>query len=275
MRISDVLLSLRGIVKYELRVVARYRWEFLLFGMMPYFLAGFFYLVGMGIGGEEALRNFMSATGYKEAFLYMLVGSAVLLVIVISIESVISELYSGLATGWLELLMLTRTNMFVYLFGLSTPYFITNVMISIFSFIPAAIYLGGVEGGVRLLLVLVVLFIGLLPLQGISLIIATFVVRYKEPQALSQPVRAILLVLSGCIYPIYVLPRWMQIAALAFPPYYMSEAIRVGIMLSNPYLTLYYLGMILALTLLYYPMGLGFYKRFERSAKLTGELSKV
>lgn len=275
MGLGELAISLAGIIKYELRVITRYRWDIPIFGAMPYLFAGFFYLVGMGIGGEEALKNFTMTTGYKEAFLYMLVGSAILLVIIIGIESVIGELYSGLATGWLELLMLTRTEAHVYIFGLTVPYFVANIGVTLLSFIPAAVYLGGIHAGVRLLVALVILFIGLLPLQGLSLIVATFVVRYKEPQAITQPLKALLLVFSGSLYPIYVLPSWMQFAAQLLPPYYMSEAIRVGLMLSNPYLILYYLGILLLLTLFYYPAGLGFFRRFERVAKRMGELSKV
>ncbi len=244
-------------------------------GAMPYLLAGFFYLVGMGIGGENALKNFVVATGYGEAFLYMLVGSAVLLVILVGLDSVIGELYRALATGWLELLMLTRTDVYIYMFGLTVPYFVANVGITILSFLPAAVYLSGLFAGLRLVVALLILFVGIIPLQGVSLIVATLVIRYKEPEALTQPVRAFLVVLSGSIYPIYILPSWMQLVARVLPPYYVSEAMRVSLMLSNPHLTLYYLGMLLLLTFFYYPAGLGFFKRFETIAKKSGELSKV
>ena len=269
------LVSLKAIMSYESRLALRHKNEILMLGVMPYLFAIFFYLVGSSIGGVNALKNFNRATGFGNAFIYMLSGSAILLILLISMDLGMSTLYEMMVTGFMEMLALTRTGVATYTVGLSIPYFLINVGISILAFIPAVVYLSGLQGLVQLVLAFAIMFVGLMPMEGLGLIVATLVIKYKDPNSLVQPIRALLVVLSGSIYPITILPGWMQVLAQAFPPYYISEAMKIALLYSKYPLIPIYVSILVLLTMVYYPISLGVYRAFEKRAKRTGELTKI
>jgi len=113
----------------------------------------------------------------------------------------------------------------------------------------------------RLIPTLVIMFIGLMPLYGIGLALAGVVVRLRDVNALMNVVTALLSVLSGATYPIYILPKWVDAVVVALPMYQMYQT-ALGIVMGSGVTGLIY-GLA-ASTVAYLALGVFTYGRVER-----------
>lgn len=272
---KGTLTAFKAISLYNTRVLFREQGLLSIMVGLPYLLALFYYFFGKGLGGEQALENFKIITGSPDAFFYMLLGSSVLIVTLIGIDSVAQELYYEIISGTLEVLLLTKIKVPLYLMALSIPYFIMYVLIVVVTVMPLAVWLHGLHGLLTLIISIVILFIGLLPLHGVSMITGGLVIKYKEPGTLLQPIRALLLVFSGVLYPVKILPYWTRFIASVLPPYYLSEGLRAIIIFENYPSLPFFIVALLGLSLLYQPLGFLAYRRIEKLMKRTGELARV
>jgi ABC-2 type transport system permease protein len=117
--------------------------------------------------------------------------------------------------------------------------------------------------------------IGLIPLFGIGFLFAGFVIKFKEPYVFTQMVNLIFGALTGTYYPVTILPYWVQFLSGALPQTYVISNMRQIVLANQTLVSLYgSIFILLALALVYPTIGYAVFKKLERNASVTGELSK-
>ena len=264
-----------GVYVKEMRIWFRYPSWLLTFAALPYMVSGLFNGVGYSIAGPKAFENFAKNTGVSNPFLFYTLGTALLIASQLILQDTASSIRSEQLMGTFELHYLTPTPTYIIWLLHIFPHFTVTMMVLLAATLPILAYSGAIISPLDLLYASIVLLLGMLPLLGISLVLASLVVRYKEPWALINVVQSIISLLSGYFYPLTVFPEWVRILAQVVPTSHVVEILREvflfnrGIALSDSRILL-----LLTLLLVYPIVGLMFYMRWERIARRRGELSK-
>ncbi len=250
MRLRDWLSLFWAIMLNELRIIAREPGGLVILLLMPYLVAG----------GMAFMASFFTRVSGID-FIREFIGFEVVMVSMIMVQTgarFISEERSG---GRLEHLIATPVSMYVILFATSIVMVIINISAYLVASLPVIYGVFGVIGLLRLIPTLVIMFIGLMPLYGIGLALAGVVVRLRDVDALMNVVTALLSVLSGATYPIYILPKWVDAVVVALPMYQMYQT-ALGIVMGSGVTGLIY-GLA-ASTVAYLALGVFTYGRVER-----------
>lgn len=174
-------------------------------------------------GGSLAL--FAQAAGTDNYIGYIVVGTTVWMWQNMSLWTVGFALRNEQFRGTLESNWLTPAARFWFLLGSS----LTQGM-QLFAFLGISALEFGLFFGVRLngspLLVLLMLVATLPATFGIGFTFASLVIAVREANAFVFLVRGLVMVFCGILYPVSILPVWMQRVAAWLPPTYAIRGIR-------------------------------------------------
>ena len=268
------LLVIYAVYVKEMKIWLRYPTWILVIIALPYMLSGFFYVIGMALGGPVATRNFAEKTGTPNALLYYVVGSAMFLIAALVIDSIGRSIRQEQYRGTFEIhysMPISRVVLWSsHILPQGTVMFVTLGI----SLIPA-LMLSGLPNPISAFIGVLILTISMIPLFGIGLIVAALTVRFKEPWAVTNILKAVISVVSGFYYPLYVLPAWLRVLAGYLPTTHAITLIRDLLIFNREFLASD--PRVIALVVLssiYFLTGLSVFKRWESRARKTGELSK-
>jgi ABC-2 type transport system permease protein len=252
----------------------RYPGSFLIYLMLPFLFT--LLILGMGrfIGGGNAALNFATRTGTSNVLVYEMLGGAVWMIGWIVVEDVGVALRDEQMKGTLEQNFLAPVNRFTLLVGIcltdiaiTTAIFLMVVGATLAFTMPRA-YLAFFQA-------FLVLLIGLVPLFGIGFLFSGFVIKFKEPYIFTQMVNLIFGTLTGTYYPVTILPYWVQFVSGVLPQTYVISNMRQIVLANQTLVSLYgSIFILLALAILYPTIGYVVFKKLEKDATVTGELSK-
>ncbi len=266
--------ALLAIFMKELRHYTRYPGNLAFLFATPLMFTFMLSSMGSFVGGPNASQFFFQRTGTTNFFVYQILGSAIWIMTWVVIEDLGSALRNEQIKGTLEQNFLAPINRFLLLVGVA----LAHIVIS------ALIFLGVIFGTVlvlepssltRLLIAMLTLILGLIPMFGIAFVFSGLVIRFKEPYAFTQMVNMIFAIVAGTYYPVSVLPSWVQVVSRSIPQTYVIEDMRLIILFNKSLVDLYGHFIVLGAMAVAYPLlGYYFFKRFERRASVTGDLSK-
>lgn len=159
---------------------------------------------------------------------FVLVGFVVTSYSVTALRSFSSALRTAQATGTLEILLLTRASLPTIVFGWALYPFTRATM-----FLVVYLLVGFMIVGVRfqnadIAAVAVTVLLTCLIMGSLGIIAASFTLVFKQ----GDPATALLILvggmLSGVMYPVGVLPLWLQTVAMALPQTHAIEAMRLA-----------------------------------------------
>ncbi|MEB3774785.1 MAG: ABC transporter permease [Desulfurococcales archaeon] len=193
--------------------------------LWPYATVLVLLALGSSYGSLEEWRRSM---GVEYPLIYLFAASAVAFASAGIIESA-----SGVAlwhrwVGTLPYVYLAPAGFPRYLLASGVANSLVMALIDFTAVAPAVVLLGGLEGGVRLLLVLLVMVIGSLPLVGIAILASLASLMAREEGNIIYFVNPLLLLASGIFYPLEVLPRLLRLASEVLPVTYVVEAARIA-----------------------------------------------
>jgi ABC-2 type transport system permease protein len=252
----------------------RYPGNLMLIFVLPFLFTALIFAMGQFVGGQDAALYFAERTGTTNIIVYQILGSAVWMISWVVVEDVGVVLRDEQMKGTLEQNFLAPVNRFTLLVGMS----LTDVVITTAVFLAVAgttIIVTTPAASMTLLPAFVALLIGLIPLFGIGFLFAGLVVRFKEPYVFTQMVNLLFATLTGTYYPVALLPYWVQFFSDALPQTHVIDSMRRIVLANQTLVDLYgNIFMLLALAIVYPTLGYAFFKRLERKASVTGELSK-
>jgi len=273
--LKSALLVAIGVYVKEMKIWFRYSSWIFTFIALPYMISGLFNGIGYAIAGDKAVENFAKNTGISNPFLFYTLGTALLLASEIIISDFGNSIRSEQLNGTFELHYLSPTPTYViwmfHLFPHSTIMFIVLLATTI----PVLVVSSVIVSLPDLLIALFIFIVGMIPLIGIAFILASLVVRFKEPWAIVNLINNLISLLSGFLYPLTIFPEWVRLVANLVPTSYVVDVLR-EVFLFNRHLALNDIRFFIffLLVALYPSFGLTLYKRWENEARRKGELSK-
>lgn len=224
------LSALLAATRMRLLTISRYPGQLAMDIFIPIVLAAMPILLGRATAGAQAATVFAENTGTPNYVAYMLIGASAFTIVSYAFWHVGYWLRWEMETGTLEAVYLTPTHR-VWVAGGTALY---SMMRSIFSatvaYLLGALVLGvnPIQGNVALAYLFILS--GLLPLYGMTLLYGAVVLKVKEANALISLMQWGVSFLMGVFFPIQVMPRWLRVVALLFPPTWMTNGVRAAIL---------------------------------------------
>lgn len=210
--------------------VTRYPGQLAIDTIIPIILAAMPMLLGRATAGDQAAANFAANTGTANYVAYLLIGSNVFTIVSGAFWHIAYWLRFEQETGTLEAVYLTPTRGVTLLSGVALYSAIRSVLSALIAYLAGCLIFGvnPLEGNVPLALAFVAA--GLIPLYGMSILFGALVLKVKESNALINLMQWAVSFLMGIFFPVTVLPPAVRLAALLFPPTWMTNGVRSALL---------------------------------------------
>jgi len=255
----------------DLRIASTYRGPFVLEMVEALFGAAMFYYVALFVDSPQLRQALPQGTSY---FAYSLVGFVFFDYLHTALDSFDHSLEEARDTGTLEPLLVTQVSLPVILVGSATyPFALTTLRIAVYLGWGSALF-GFPLRSANWVSVLVVLLATLLSFSGLGILSSAYLLLFKRGNPSKWFFLGISSVVGGMLFPVSVLPPWLQVVAHLNPVTYALDAMRAALLdgaslsaIAQPLLIL----LVFALVLLPSSM-LAFSWALQRT-KITGTLS--
>lgn len=266
-----VLRDLLLFFQRDLRIASTYRSPFVLELVEAFFGTATFYYVARFVDSAELRQALPQGTSY---FAYSLVGFAFFDYLHTAVNSFDRGLEEARDAGTLEPLLVTQASLPVVLAGsVIYPFVLTTVRVAVYLAL-AWIFFGFPLAAANWFAVLAVLGATLLSFSGLGIFSSAYLILFKRGNPGKWFFISVSGVVGGMLFPVSVLPRWLQFIAHLNPVMYALDAMRAALldrasisMIAKPMLIL----LLFALVLL--PSSTMAFSWALRRTKITGTLS--
>jgi ABC-2 type transport system permease protein len=255
----------------DLRIASSYRSPFVLELVEALFGAAMFYYVARFVDSPQLREALPQGTSY---FAYSLVGFVFFDYLHAAVDSFDRSLEEARDSGTLEPLLVTQVSLPVALAGSAAyPFALTTLRVAIYLGWGAVLF-GFPLHSANWLAVVVVLLATMLSFSGLGLFSSAYLLLFKRGNPSKWFFLGVSGIVGGMLFPVSVLPHWLQVVAYLNPVTYALDAMRAalldgaGIMaIARPLLTLLLFAVVLLPT-----STLVFSWALQRT-KITGTLS--
>jgi ABC-2 type transport system permease protein len=226
LHLSIVLASAR----IRLLNISRYPGQLVVDIMIPIVFAAMPILLGRATGGPNVGAVFEANTGTENYSAYMLIGSSVFSIVSYAFWHVAFWLRWEQETGTLEAIYLAPVHRIWVLAGTALYSFLRSIVAVGVAFLLGMLILQAdpLEGDLGIALGFI--FVGLIPLYGVTLLFGALVLRVKEAGAMINLMQWGVTLLMGVFFPIAVFPPLLKTIALLFPPTWMTNGVRAALL---------------------------------------------
>lgn len=200
--------------------------KWLLFSMLiwPYLMT--FLILGLGII-YGSLETYKERLGISNPVLYLLASGGIVMSSLIIVDVVATSALYHRWLGTLPYLLLTPTKTYKVLLLEPIPSAVLSSTVSMLAVLPGAILFEGLLGAGKLFLILFIVYLGMLPLIGLSVVVASLTLVLREETNIAAFLTPLILLLSGVFYPIEVLPPILRALSNIFPTLYVVQAAKL------------------------------------------------
>jgi len=211
----------------DFSIARTYRAVFVLEALEALFGAALFYYVGRLVDSPQ-LQNALPQGG--SYFAFSLVGFVFLDYFNAALDTFDRSIDEARNSGTLEHLLITQTSLPVMLAGSALyPFAATTLRIGVYLVWAAALFSFPLAGA-NWLSVITVLFITLLAFSGLGIFSAGYVLMYKRGNPAKWLFLGVSSVTGGMLFPVSILPPWLQLVARFNPVTYALEAMRSALL---------------------------------------------
>lgn len=198
--------------------------------LMPIILAALPILIGGATAGNQLAANFEANTGTRNYVPFLLIGSVAFVIVASAFANIASWLRSELETGTLEAIYLTPTSSLTLASGVALYSAIRSFSLGFVSYVAGCLvfFVNPFEGAG--LLALLFVFVGLVPLYGLTFLFGALVLKAKEATALVALMQWVVSFFIGIFFPVTALPPLARAVALLFPPTWMVSGVRSALL---------------------------------------------
>jgi len=201
------------------------KWMFFSMFLWPYLLVGV--MLGLGaLVGNVSL--FSKRVGVVDPAFYLLSASAVAMSSVGIVDAVAGFALYNRWLGTLNYIFLTPIREAKLMIAAGIPDSMITPLISVVAVAPAALYFEGMIGGLKLMVILFIMYMGMIPLVGLSVLAATALLFVREESNIISSITPFILLLSGVFYPVSVLPKTLQVLSAYVPSKYVVDAAKIA-----------------------------------------------
>jgi len=255
----------------DLSIARTYRTVFVLEAVEALFGAAMFYYVARFVD-TPALQNALPQGG--SYFAFSLVGFVFLDYLNAALDTFDRGLEESRDSGTLEHLLITQTSLPVFVAGSAIyPFVATTLRIIIYVAWGAALF-GFPLRAANWLSVLAVLVATLLAFSGLGILSASYVLLFKRGNPAKWFFLGVSSVAGGMLFPVSILPDWLQVVARLNPVTYALDAMRASLLgganigqLWRP------LAVLLLFAAVLLPLSMSVFAWSLRRTKITGTLT--
>jgi len=190
----------------------------------PYLMVGF--LVGLG-SLSGSIENYAERIGVSNPLFFLLSSTVIAMSSLLIVFSVTRFALENRWLGTLPYILLSPVRTTVIFIASGLPDAIITPTITVASIVPAALYLEGLAGGLKILAVLAIVLFGMMPLVGFSVLVGSALLFLREESNIADVIAPLVLLVSGIYYPLEILPEVLQLVGLALPTTYVVEAAKL------------------------------------------------
>ncbi|MGQ9469694.1 MAG: ABC transporter permease [Nitrososphaerales archaeon] len=258
----------------ELKISLRYSTWILTMFAAPYVLSILMQTIGGYAGGSEAYGNFSAYTGTENVFVYLVLGGLLWMMAAVIMWDIGLLLNNERWRGTLEQNAMAPVPFISLAVGFTiadilftSPVFIVGVALSLF--------IGGAFSLASLFQIFLLFIIGLLPLYGMGLLFGALSFRSRRSYSIVNILNTILAILSGSLYPVTVLPFWLQLISNFIPLTHATTLVRTFSILPQLFLSESWRLPVLMLMVIIYPMiGIFVFNMADKQARRKGDFAK-
>lgn len=255
----------------DIRIASTYRSPFVLEIIEALFGAALFYYVARFVDSPQLRQALPQGNSY---FTYSLVGFVFFDYLHAALDSFDRSLEEARDSGTLEPLLVTQVSLPVILVGSAIyPFVITTLRIAIYLAWSAALFHFPLRAA-NWLSVVAVLLATLFAFSGLGIFSAAYLLLFKKGNPSKWFFLGVSSVVGGMLFPVSILPDWLQVIARLNPITYALDAMRAALLdganlaiLARPLLVL----LLFAAVLL--PTSILAFSWALRRTKITGTLS--
>jgi len=263
------LRRLMAIARRDGVIFTSYRLNMLLRFVGIWYFAISFYFVGQFVGKPSSIADLHG--GYFE---FVLIGAIVTTFATLGVSAFSMNITAEQSDGTLEAVLTTPTPMWVVLGG----GFLVPAMFAISeSTVLLGVGLGVFGDGIPvapLLLAVPLLVLTTASFATIGIIAAAVIVVVKRGDPFGGPIRQLTMLLSGALYPIEVLPGWLQAFSKLMPAYYGVRGMRQIVQAREGFAAgLDELAILAVFTVVLLPVSVLIFRRAVGNARRNGTLA--
>jgi ABC-2 type transport system permease protein len=227
---SQFILTLRKLAllfRRDFAVARSYRAAFGIEIFQALFESAAFYFLSRFVESPKLQRSLPPGANY---FSFALVGIAFFDYLSVALSTFDASLQEARQNGTLENLLVTQTSLPVILAGSSLyPFALMSLRTAIYIAWGALLF-GFPLQGANWLGALLVLGASVLAFSGLGILSASYLLIFKRGNPVNWAFLGLSSMLGGMLYPISVLPVWLQYAARLIPVTYSLEGMRAAIL---------------------------------------------
>lgn len=211
----------------DLTIARTYRTVFLLEVVEALFGVAMFYYVARFVDSPQLQRALPQSGGY---FAFSLVGFVFLDYLNAAMDTFDRSLEEARDSGTLEHLLVTQTSLPVILAGSAAyPFAVTTLRIAVYVAWGAVLF-GFPLHDANWIAVAAVLLATLLAFSGLGILSASYLLLFKRGNPAKWFFLGVSGIVSGMLFPLSVLPDWLQLIARWNPVTYALEAMRAALL---------------------------------------------
>ena len=254
----------------DLSIARTYRTVFVLEAVEALLGVAMFFYVARFVDSPQLRHALPQGGGY---FAFSLIGFAFFDYLNAALDTFDNSLTEARDSGTLEHLLVTQTSLPVILAGSAIyPFVATTLRIAVYLAWGAALF-GFPLGGANWLAVVAVLVATLLAFSGLGILSASYLLLFKRGNPAKWFFLSVSSVAGGMLFPVSILPDWLQVVARLNPITYALDAMRTALLggagfraIGQPLLVLLLFAAILL------PISMAIFAWSLRRTKMTGTL---
>jgi ABC-2 type transport system permease protein len=265
------LRKLALLFRRDLAVARSYRAAFLIDIFQALFGSASFYFLSRFVASSALEKSLPPGTSY---FSFALVGIAFFDYLGVALSTFDASLEEARQNGTLENLLVTQTSLPVILAGSSLyPFALMSLHTAIYLGWGAVLF-GFPLQGANWLGAILVLGASVLAFSGLGILSASYLLIFKRGNPVNWAILGLSSVVGGMMYPISVLPKWLQYLAWLTPVTYSLQGMRAAILGHATIRELFpsIAGLLLFAAILL-PISFGIFSWALRRTKVTGTLT--
>lgn len=221
--IRDLLLFFQR----DLRIASTYRSPFILEAIEALFAAAMFYYVARFVDSPGLRESLPQGSTY---FAYSLVGFLFFDYLNAALDTFDRSLLEARDTGTLEPLLVTQVSLPVVLAGSALyPFVATTLRIAVYIGWGAILFDFPLRSA-NWLSVCTVLIATLLAFSGLGIFSASYLLLFKRGNPVKWFVLGLSSIVGGMLFPVSILPSWLQFVARLNPVTYALDAMRASLL---------------------------------------------
>jgi ABC-2 type transport system permease protein len=255
----------------DLTIARTYRTVFILEAIEALFGAAVFYYVARFVDTPNLQRALPQGGSY---FAFSLVGFVFLDYLNAALDSFDHSLEEARDSGTLEHLLVTQTSLPVFVAGSAIyPFVATILRIVVYVGWGAALFHFPLQSA-NWLSVFMVLLVTLLAFSGLGILSASYLLIFKRGNPAKWFFLGISSVAGGMLFPVSILPDWLQLVASFNPVTYALEAMRAALLGGASIAELWHpIAILLLFAVVLLPLSMITFAWSLRRTKVTGTLT--